>query len=122
MKLSAVIPVFNGAPYIATAIESALAQEGVDLEVIVVDDGSTDGTPAILRSFGQQIRVVRQENRGLAAARKRGLNTRPSIETASGEGPGRRVRLGLDRVHVPFVSLLCRRRRREGRPPPFLLS
>jgi len=73
MKISAVIPVFNGAPYVATAVESALAQIGVDLEVIVVDDGSTDETPAVLRSFGQQIRVVRQENRGLAAARNSGI-------------------------------------------------
>lgn len=72
--LSAVIPAYNCAPYLADAIESALAQEGVDHEVIVVDDGSTDETPSIIAKFGERIRAVRQDNRGLSAARNRGIS------------------------------------------------
>ncbi len=73
MQLSAVIPVYNGGSYVSTTIESVLRQEGVDLEVIVVDDGSTDDTPSILRGFEGRIRSVRQENRGLSAARNTGI-------------------------------------------------
>jgi glycosyltransferase involved in cell wall biosynthesis len=72
-RLSAVIPVYNTARYLRDAVESALAQEGADLEVIVVDDGSTDEGPAILRGFGDRIRLLRQENRGLSAARNAGI-------------------------------------------------
>ena len=72
-SLSAVIPVFNGARFIGEAVDSALRQEQVTPEVVVVDDGSTDETPAILRGYGDRIRVVRQENRGLSAARNAGI-------------------------------------------------
>ena len=78
-RLSAVIPVYNDAAHVGFAVESALRQEGADLEVIVVDDGSADDTPQVLRSFGARIRAVRQENRGLPAARNAG------IAIASGE-------------------------------------
>ena len=73
MQVSALIPVFNGGRFLRLAIDSALAQTGVTIEVIVVDDGSTDDTPAILASYGQRLVVVRQPNRGLAAARNAGL-------------------------------------------------
>src|SRR5216684_3959657 len=69
---SVVIPVFNGAACIARTVESALAQRFDGFEVVVVDDGSTDRTPAILTDFGARIRVVRQHNRGPAAARNAG--------------------------------------------------
>ena len=73
VRLSAVIPAYNCAPYLGAAVESALRQEGVDHEVIVVDDGSTDETDSVIASFGDRIRSVRQANRGLPAARNAGI-------------------------------------------------
>ncbi len=71
--ISVVLPVYNGAPYIAAAIESVLAQSYLDFELIVVDDGSTDESPAILERYqaDPRVRVIRQTNRKLPAA----LNT-----------------------------------------------
>jgi glycosyltransferase involved in cell wall biosynthesis len=69
-----VIPVYNGAAYIAEAIESVFLQTISPQTVIVVDDCSTDETPAVLDSFGSSIRVVRHEkNRGLPATRNTGI-------------------------------------------------
>jgi glycosyltransferase involved in cell wall biosynthesis len=70
--VSVLIPVYNGEAFIETAIRSALGQRGVSTDVIVIDDGSTDGTPAILRSFGSTIRVLRQANAGHVRARNNG--------------------------------------------------
>lgn len=70
--VSAVIPAFNHARFLGPCVESALAQTLAPCEVIVVDDGSTDGTAAVLERFGGRIRVLRQPNRGVAAARNRG--------------------------------------------------
>ena len=67
--VSALIPVWNGAAFLAEALESILAQEPAVDEVVVIDDGSTDGSGAIARGFGPRVRCVRQENGGLAAAR-----------------------------------------------------
>jgi glycosyltransferase involved in cell wall biosynthesis len=72
-RVSAVIPTYNYARYVADAVESALAQCLPGLEVVVVDDGSTDATADVLRRFGGRIRYVRQENRGLSAARNTGI-------------------------------------------------
>jgi glycosyltransferase involved in cell wall biosynthesis len=76
--LSVVIPAYNVATYVADAIASALDQSLRDIEVIVVNDGSTDGTATVLRGFEEQrrdlrLRIVHQENGGLAAARNRGI-------------------------------------------------
>lgn len=72
-RVSAVIPVYNGAATIGRAVASVLAQryDGA-VETIVVDDGSTDATRAILASFGDHIRTIHQPNRGPAAARNVG--------------------------------------------------
>ena len=74
MKTSIIIPAYNAEAYIERALESALSQDfpKKDYEVLVIDDGSTDRTPEILKSFGDKIRVIRQENRGFAGATNRG--------------------------------------------------
>jgi GT2 family glycosyltransferase len=71
--VSVIVPVFNGERFLHEALDSALAQTYEPVEVVVVDDGSIDGTPEILAGYGDRIRVVRQENRGLSAARNAGL-------------------------------------------------
>jgi len=67
------IPVFNGARFLAQALESVLAQTWRPTEVIVVDDGSTDRTPEILEEYRDRVVVHRQSNQGAAAARNRVL-------------------------------------------------
>ena len=71
--VTAVIPTYNRGWTLAEAVESVLAQDYPALELIVVDDGSTDDTPSILADYGSRIRVIRQENRGVSAARNRGI-------------------------------------------------
>ena len=72
--VSVVIPVYNNEATIAAAVESALAQRfEAGFEVIVVNDGSTDGTRAELAKFGDRIRVIDQDNAGLSAARNAGI-------------------------------------------------
>jgi glycosyltransferase involved in cell wall biosynthesis len=69
MTISVIIPTYNRAAFIKTAIDSALQQTRAPDEVIVVDDGSTDDTPRILEHYGPPVRVIRQRNRGRSAAR-----------------------------------------------------
>lgn len=76
--ISCIIPVFNGERFLEQAISSVLAQNGTELEIIVVDDGSTDRSAEIARSF-VGVLVVSQPNQGVAAARNRG------VDLASGE-------------------------------------
>jgi glycosyltransferase involved in cell wall biosynthesis len=73
-KVSVVIPTYNRSQALRPTIESVLAQAYADWELLLVDDGSTDDTPEVARSYRDpRIRSVRQENRGHAAARNRGL-------------------------------------------------
>ena len=71
--VSVTIPVYNGQKAVAQALHSVLAQTHTHLEIIVVDDGSTDGTWDVLQSFGSSIRTIRQTNSGLAGARNAGV-------------------------------------------------
>ena len=71
--VSIVIPTHNYACYVGQAIRSGLDQGYRPIEIIVVDDGSTDATPSVLRQFDAAIRVVRLDGRGVSAARNAGL-------------------------------------------------
>src|SRR5271167_554440 len=72
-KVSVIVPIYNGAATIGRALASVFAQTFTDYEVVVVNDGSTDDTPAVLAGYGDRIHVVTQANRGLPAARNSGI-------------------------------------------------
>jgi GT2 family glycosyltransferase len=72
-RVSVIIPTYNRADLVCRAIDSALAQTHPDIEIIVVDDGSTDATPGRLAAYGARIRVLRQPNAGVCAARNNGI-------------------------------------------------
>jgi glycosyltransferase involved in cell wall biosynthesis len=74
LKLSVVIPTYNHGQYLKRAIDSVLNQTYKDLEIIVVNDGSTDNTKDIVHSYGDQIKYIYQQNQGLASARNTGIN------------------------------------------------
>ena len=73
MLFSVVIPTHNRAGFLPETLESVFAQEERDFEILIVDDGSTDGTPEILKRYAGRIEILRQENRGPAAARNLGI-------------------------------------------------
>lgn len=72
--VSVIIPVYNAEKYLAEAIESVLAQAYHPIEIIVVDDGSTDNSAAVARKFGDRIQYIYQENSGAAMTRNRGID------------------------------------------------
>jgi glycosyltransferase involved in cell wall biosynthesis len=71
--VSGVVPVFNGERYLAEALDSMLGQTYSPVEVIVADDGSTDGTRAVVEGYGGRVRYLHQPNQGHGAARNLGL-------------------------------------------------
>jgi glycosyltransferase involved in cell wall biosynthesis len=71
--VSVVIPAYNAERYIRETLDSVLAQTHRDLEVVVVDDGSTDSTRGIVASYGGPVRCIEQENAGPSPARNRGI-------------------------------------------------
>lgn len=71
--ISVIIPVWNTEKYIADAINSVLTQDYPNLEIIVVNDGSTDNTLQVLESFGDKITIINQENQGQSVARNVGI-------------------------------------------------
>ena len=72
-SVSVIMPVYNGEAFVEEALASVLRQTLQDVQVIAVDDGSTDGSAALLDSFADRVTVIRQDNRGVSAARNRGL-------------------------------------------------
>lgn len=83
-SVSIVITAYNVAPFIRATVDAALAQEQCDCEVIVVDDGSTDGTRELLAAYGDSIQVITQPNSG---------------------GPARPRNTGIDRASGDFVAM-----------------
>jgi len=77
--VSVIVPAHNDAAFIGAAIESVLGQDYRPVEVIVIDDGSTDGTARTAAAYGEPVRVLEQPNSGAAVARTRGM------EAARGE-------------------------------------
>jgi glycosyltransferase involved in cell wall biosynthesis len=73
LQVSVIIPTYNRVGCLREAVDSVLSQGFRGFELIVVDDGSTDETPQLLREYGDSIRVLRQENRGVSAARNAGI-------------------------------------------------
>ena len=71
--VSVVIPVYNGERFLRESLESVFAQTFQDYEIICVDDGSTDGSCALLKQYGARVRVVQQANAGQSAARNAGV-------------------------------------------------
>jgi glycosyltransferase involved in cell wall biosynthesis len=71
--VSVVIPVFNGERYLRDAVQSVLDQRYAPLEIIIVDDGSTDGTATVAQSLPEAVSYLHQTNQGPAAARNRGI-------------------------------------------------
>lgn len=75
--ISVIIPVYNREGFLCKCIESVLSQKNVSLEIILVDDGSTDNSLAICRSYSEKypfVKVIHQENSGIGAARNTGLD------------------------------------------------
>ncbi len=73
---SVIVPVYNVEEYVAECLDSALAQTYRDFEILVIDDGSTDGSSAIIERYAAKdarIRIIRQQNRGLSCARNVGV-------------------------------------------------
>ncbi len=99
-KVSVIIPAYNAGRYICDAIDSALAQTFTDIEIIVVDDGSTDNTGGLVAQYADpRIRYLYQDNRGLSGARNTG------ILHAGGDLIGL---LDADDVWKPeFLQVLC---------------
>jgi glycosyltransferase involved in cell wall biosynthesis len=71
--VSVIIPTYNRREYLSRAIDSVLGQTYPGFELLVVDDGSTDETPDLLKAYGRDIRVIRQANSGVSSARNAGI-------------------------------------------------
>jgi len=73
VKVSVIIPTYNRADFLTEAVNSVLSQTWRDLEIIVVDDGSTDGTQEVVRRYGEQVNYFCKENEGPSSARNMGI-------------------------------------------------
>ena len=77
MKVSVIIPIYNGEKYFADCIQSILDQSFTNIEIIVINDGSTDGSLSLIKSYVQndsRVVVINQKNKGVSAARNAGLS------------------------------------------------
>ena len=71
--ISVIIPTYNRSEYICDAVDSVLAQTYGNIEIIIIDDGSTDNTEELLRRYGSKVKYIRQDNAGPSAARNNGI-------------------------------------------------
>lgn len=110
--LSVVIPTYNRADYITQTIESVLQQTYENIEIIVIDDGSTDDTADVVLRFGRKVRYVRQENAERGASRNHGLRLANGDYIAFLDSddlwlPGKAA-VGIQFLHGrPAVGLIC---------------
>jgi hypothetical protein len=108
---SVVIPTYNRERWIQQTLESVLAQRFTDYEILVVDDGSTDGTARILEDFSDKIRVFHQSNQGPGAARNLGIQQAQGRYTAF---------LDSDDLWFPWTLETCHAILQQTDFPPFL--
>ena len=88
LRASVVVLVWNGIEYLATCLDAVLAQEYPDLEVIVVDNGSTDGSPELVAERFPRVKLIRNErNRGFSAGNNKGLRTGCKITQGCVDNP-----------------------------------
>lgn len=112
LRVSVLMAVYNGEKYLLEALSSILAQTHTELEFVIVDDGSTDNTPAMLQGIQDaRVKIMRQENQGLPAALNRGL-----VECTCDIV----VRMDADDVAYPHrVEALLSEWERHGKPDVF---
>ena len=91
--VSVIIPNYNGEKFIKEAIDSVLNQARVNVEVIVVDDGSTDNSKDLLEAYGNRIKVFFQENKGAPAARNLGIKNASADFIKFLDSTGKELRL-----------------------------
>ena len=123
--VSDIIPVYNGELYLAEAIGSVFSQTYRHVEVVVVDDGSTDRSSHIARSFGE-VRCIYQQNLGVAAARNTGVSAAKAdlltfLDADDLWPPGRlraQVAHFLEHPHIGFAFGRCRAFLEPGVPKP----
>lgn len=121
--VSVVIPTYNAAWCVGRAIDSVLAQSWQDLELIVVDDGSTDGTAGVLQGYGDRILRIDQSNAGMSAARNAGIGAARGRYIAFLDADdrwlpdklARQVPLLEQRFDLAFCSVCARLEDRDGR-------
>ena len=112
--VSVIVPCYNAARFLPDAIASVRAQNYEPLEILVVDDGSTDATPQTVAALGADIRYFRQENSGPAAARNRGLRDARGeligFADADDQWPDGKLELQVGRlVEDPVVDIVSGR-------------
>ena len=128
MTISVIIPLYNKTSYIARAINSVLSQTFTDFELIVVDDGSTDGGGDIIRRYADpRVRLIVQENAGVSAARNRGVAEAKSEFVAFLDADDEWMSEFLNRttefltshpsVGAVFSDIICAASGRRNNPP-----
>jgi glycosyltransferase involved in cell wall biosynthesis len=113
VRFSVLIPTYNREEHVRQAIESILAQTFHDYELFVIDDGSTDGTPQLLASYGTRVRALRQANQGPEAARNK------AAALAEGEYL---VMLDSDDLLMPHALAIYDRVIRAFDAPPLVIG